>query len=134
MPLDAISADMAEHAKSPLTFGRRLIVSGGLLGWEIALFMIVNLLHRSPVRDWPVMQCGFHRATGLWCPGCGGTRCCLALSHLDFPAALRWNGALCLIFLLLPLIPFVPENWCNKKTLGAALLMWGIYLIYRNLA
>ena len=41
----------------------------------------------------------FHQITGLYCPGCGVSRMCLALFRLDFVSAFRANAA---IFLLLP--------------------------------
>jgi Protein of unknown function (DUF2752) len=43
--------------------------------------------------------CFFHKATGWHCPGCGATRCCHALLHLDFLQAMAWNP---LFFLVLP--------------------------------
>lgn len=43
------------------------------------------------------IPCLFHQITGLYCPGCGATRMALALLRLDFAAAFRYNGALCLI-------------------------------------
>ena len=45
------------------------------------------------------IPCIFHEVTGLYCPGCGITRCLLALSHLEFYQAFRYN---ILVFLLLP--------------------------------
>lgn len=38
-----------------------------------------------------VPACLFHRFTGLHCPGCGGTRCMLRLSHGDLPGAVAMN-------------------------------------------
>ena len=37
------------------------------------------------------VPCLFHRITGFQCPGCGITRMCLALLHLDFASAYRAN-------------------------------------------
>ena len=39
-------------------------------------------------------RCMFFWATGLHCPGCGGTRCVHALLHLDFAQALAYNPLL----------------------------------------
>ena len=48
------------------------------------------------------IPCLFYTVTGLQCPGCGISRMFLALLHLDFSAAFRYNGAvLCLLPLFL---------------------------------
>jgi len=38
--------------------------------------------------------CPFLSLTGLYCPGCGSTRCLHALAHLDLPAAFSMNPLL----------------------------------------
>lgn len=47
------------------------------------------------------LPCPIHLATGLWCPGCGVSRMCLALLELDPAAAWSWNPGL---MLLLPFL------------------------------
>lgn len=50
-------------------------------------------------------DCIFHKITGLYCPGCGITRCLNAIIHMKFYQAFRFNPYL---FLLMPLIfPYV---------------------------
>lgn len=43
--------------------------------------------------SWPVMMpgCTVRQVTGLYCPGCGGTRCASLLMHGDIPGALAMN-------------------------------------------
>lgn len=49
------------------------------------------------------IPCLFNKITGLYCPGCGITRMCLAILQFDFVTAFHSNMAL---FILLPfLIP-----------------------------
>ncbi len=79
---------MAARAKK-VTFGALTILAVGAL---YALF--VTLTHRG-------IPCVFHSVTGLWCPGCGVSRMCLALLRLDFAGAFRENAA---IFCMLPLM------------------------------
>ncbi len=47
------------------------------------------------------IPCIFHEITGLYCPGCGGTRMCLSLLKLDIYQAFRYN------MLLTIAIPFI---------------------------
>lgn len=44
----------------------------------------------SSVFHWGI-PCPIHAVTGLYCPGCGVSRMCLALLRLDVAEALRWN-------------------------------------------
>lgn len=69
------------------------IKTGGLIVAGLFYAFICSLAGR------PLIPCLFHTVTGLYCPGCGVSRMCLALLHLDFAAALRANAA---VFLLLP--------------------------------
>ena len=47
--------------------------------------------------------CVLYKLTGLYCPGCGSGRATVALLHLDFAGALRYNV---LYLLLLPFIAY----------------------------
>jgi hypothetical protein len=49
----------------------------------------------------PFLACVFHQVTGLYCPGCGGTRAMHALVHFDLPGALAMNA---LPFIAAPLL------------------------------
>jgi len=49
------------------------------------------------------IECPFHQATGLYCPGCGITRLIFALMVLDFKGAFGYNQFL---FILLPFLLF----------------------------
>ena len=50
------------------------------------------------------IPCIFHELTGLYCPGCGITRCLIAIIKLDFMQAFRYNM---LVFILLPIFIFI---------------------------
>jgi hypothetical protein len=47
------------------------------------------------------LDCPIYKITGLYCPGCGITRCIIALIHLDIYSAFRYNP---LVFILLPFL------------------------------
>ena len=44
------------------------------------------------------VPCLFHALTGLYCPGCGVTRCANALLHGNWRAALQSNAAVLVLF------------------------------------
>jgi len=46
--------------------------------------------------------CPFYALTGLWCPGCGSTRCLHALAHFDVPQAFSMNPLL--VLAIVPLL------------------------------
>ena len=64
----------------------------------ILLFLVVGNLYL--LSDFQI-DCPFHKLTGLYCPGCGITRCLTSIIHLEFYQAFRYNPY---VFLLLPLI------------------------------
>lgn len=57
----------------------------GAVGLAYALFC---------ARTGLALPCPFHALTGLWCPGCGASRMCLALLRGDVSAAWGYNPAL----------------------------------------
>lgn len=54
----------------------------------------------------PLPSCPLYALTGLYCPGCGSTRCLYSLVHVDLPGAMAMNPLLVLSlpFLLLMLL------------------------------
>ena len=60
------------------------------------------------------VPCPFHMLTGLYCPGCGVTRCISALLQGNWQAALRSNAA---IVVLAPF--FVWLGWAAVRNLPA---------------
>mgnify|MGYP000844819944 FL=1 len=49
----------------------------------------------------PLPSCPLYVLTGLYCPGCGSTRCLYSLVHFDLPGAMAMNP---LLVLSLPLL------------------------------
>ena len=62
-------------------FKKLCIRTGWLAGAGLFYLLICNLAGR------PLIPCMFHQITGLYCPGCGVSRMCLALFRLDFVSA-----------------------------------------------
>lgn len=71
-----------------------LIYLASLLGLGFAYLLFVQYTGLG-------IPCVFHLLTGLYCPGCGISRMCLALARLDFKAAMGHN---LLVFCLLPIL------------------------------
>lgn len=65
--------------------------------------------------------CPIKFVTGLWCPGCGVTRMCLALLRLDLAAAWRANaGLLLLLPALAALIVQQGLHWVRTGRISAS--------------
>lgn len=82
----------------------------------------------------PLPPCPFRTLTGLYCPGCGSTRCLHALAHLDLTGALAMNPLL--VASLLPLALLVlhgagllPLRLLPLRNALAAPRLWLILLI-----
>jgi hypothetical protein len=67
----------------------------------------------------PFFACVFHQVTGLYCPGCGGTRAMHALVHFDLPGALAMNA---LPFIAAPLLGLLALR--EATTLPALAQRW----------
>ncbi len=65
------------------------------------------IVHLTPLS----IPCVFYKVTGLYCPGCGVSRMCLALLRLDIAAAFRAN---CAILLMLPFAAAMLLWWCVR--------------------
>lgn len=66
----------------------------------ICLFVFIGYFYLNNKYGFSI-NCVFHSLTGLYCPGCGITRCLFALLKLDFYEAFMYNQ---LVFILLPFL------------------------------
>lgn len=111
------------------------LVAAGVLGCIYAVFV--------EAAGW-ALPCLFHSITGLACPGCGVTRMCLSIIHLDFEAAFLSNQ---MLFLLLPVLFYLfgsytlgyvkTGRWMQSRVqtvltyICIGLLL--VYFVYRNI-
>lgn len=92
--------------------------------------------------DSPFPPCVFNLLTGLYCPGCGSTRCLHALVHGDVMRALEMNPLLVLALIAVPAMLAWNRGW-RPRVLApvmrplAAPLFWLVlipaFAIARNL-
>jgi len=118
-------------------------------GWPLAaagtlaLGAAVVLRHANPYAPGSVLPgCPLYALTGLYCPGCGSTRCLYSLLHADLAGAWAMNPLLvvCLPLLLLMLLHNagvrVPGTQALLRTLANPML-WLVllpgYALLRNL-
>jgi hypothetical protein len=96
----------------------------------------------------PMPVCWFREFTGLPCPTCGGTRCLLAMGHLDFVSALRFNPLIAIgcvglaLWIVIALfdrafrtgvtvkIRRIMSNWPVLQISGALVVFNWIYLLW----
>ena len=115
-----------------------LVLAASMLG-------IFFLWSHAPTESSFYPKCSFHAVTGLFCPGCGGTRSIWYLIHGDAIGALRQNFLILVVGLPLLLIYgfalgklAILGRWCPPK-IGNAKMGWifvGLVLafwIIRNL-
>ena len=88
------------------------------------------------------IKCPFYELFGWNCPGCGGTRMAVAILHLDFYQAFRWNPY---VFLTLPILivvyiwqsyVFIKDNillpWIDKFLVGYTVGLL-VFAVLRNI-
>ena len=66
---------------------KRIIIINIVVAVLVAGFVVVTLLFK----DREEMQCAFYSLTGLYCPGCGGTRAVYSLLRLRIFDAIKYN-------------------------------------------
>lgn len=107
----------------------------------IVLTITAYYFYYNSVGFLPNMQCVFNRATGLYCPGCGGQRAFHALLHGHIATA-AYNNLL--IFLVLPLVgiklweelsgkKILPDAFYSRKVLLPLLIFFILFVVLRNI-
>ena len=88
----------------------------GLCATVLVLAVVLSIRGSTqvvlPLLNVPLPElCMMKRYTGLTCPGCGLTRCFIALARGDLPAALAYNPAGVLLFVIVALQ--IPLRGCQ---------------------
>ena len=66
---------------------KRIIIINIIVAFLVAGFVAFTLLFK----DREEMQCVFYNLTGLYCPGCGGTRAVYSMLKFNILDAIRYN-------------------------------------------
>ena len=108
-----------------------------ILGLGLGYYLFVRIVGRG-------LPCFFHEITGLYCPGCGASRMCMALLRFDFKTAFYYNPALLVtapvlaVLYILNKIRYIKtgKNISSKIEdilLIAVLVILILFCIYRNI-
>lgn len=104
------------------------------------------LLYFFHVNEISLFPCMFYKLTGFYCPGCGTGRCIIALFHLQFYQAFRYNA---IGFVLFPFLLFYAQyqllcwgfckkdnltNRIPKKLIQVTLILLIFYGVLRNIS
>lgn len=121
-------------------FSRKFWLLSG--GGVLAGAMLIVLYIYNPARVHLLPPCFLYSTTGLYCPGCGGTRAMHQLLHGNLAMSLRCNV---LLLIILPWLLFLigrSNGWwpvVMKNLWLERLLIWGVvglmlvYGLARNL-
>jgi Protein of unknown function (DUF2752) len=95
-----------------------MIASRQQAGWWAALAVLPAAAGVWALRSFdpnvagnPFPPCLFHAVTGLWCPGCGLTRCAHALVHFDLARAFEMNALAMVAAPVLALLAARSAGW-----------------------
>jgi len=66
---------------------KRIIITNIIVAALVAGFVLVTYL----IKGIEGFECAFNKLTGLYCPGCGGTRAVYSILRLDIIGAMRYN-------------------------------------------
>ena len=98
--------------------GRQVMITAGIwLGLVAAAVFLFFFNPSSPANQF-FPKCPFRLLTGLQCPGCGSTRACYHLLHLDPVTAFKFNP---LMMLTLPFIIYGLLGYTRSAVTGRPL-------------
>ena len=120
--------------KPPSFPNKNELVSLGILFALAAAACTVLLLvpPGSKYADW-LPKCLFHKLTGLYCPGCGGTRALASLLHGDLRSSLHNNLLLIPSGLIVALLTVKKNFIPNRYAVIAIVAVIVVFTVLRNI-
>ncbi len=113
-------ADRIQNVKSEIRNPKSEIRSlTPLWGLASVIFLIAGV-HFAAQWRLPMPVCWMRVLTGIPCPGCGSTRCLIALSRFDVAQAFRFNPMTFTAFILLVLwfLLWTAEQYLHRQWLA----------------
>jgi hypothetical protein len=123
--------------------GRQMMIAGGVWLSLAAISLFLFFFNPASPANQFFPKCPFRLVTGFQCPGCGSTRACHYLLHLDLIGAFKLNP---LLVLTLPFIVYGLLGYTRSALSGQPqrrvfippLYLWGwlvvmiLFWIFRN--
>lgn len=107
-----------------------------IIALYVLLICIAILIYIFIVVSGKPFYCPIHKATGLYCPGCGITRSCTSLMHFQVYKSFRYHPGFfigSLTWIIISIFAFIGKPKCfrNSKVLLPILyITLGLYIIF----
>ncbi|MBP5773013.1 MAG: DUF2752 domain-containing protein [Eubacterium sp.] len=106
-----------------------LIIYIAIIGSGLLIYAIMTISQYD-------FFCPFYKMSGIYCPGCGLTRSCMRLIHLDFYHSFRNHPAFfvgAVVWIIISIFAFIGKPKCfrnSKVNLTIMYITLGLYIAF----